>query len=383
MENLHPTSNDRRDPICGMVGTIERHSHWFCSVVCLAKYEKQLGIECAPPHIAWWKDRALWALFIVAVPLALGWVWPAAQPVAQVLWQYLSKAGWAVFAGLLIGGVVDHYVPKEYIGLVLAGSRRRTIFTAAGLGFLASSCSHGCLALTMELYRKGASVPAVITFLLASPWASLSLTLLIISLLGWKGLLIVVMALGVSVSTGFVFQRLERKGVLEPNPNRIEVRENFSVLEDMKERFRRRSWTARAFMEDVHGVVSGAWGLAQMVLLWVAIGFTVSALIGSFVPHGWWSRYLGPTIPGLLLTLVVATAVEVCSEGTAPLAVEIYKQTGALGNAFAFLMAGVVTDFTELSLVWVNIGKQAVFWLMAVTLPQVFLLGLLMNYLLK
>lgn len=383
MAQLEQSGGDRRDPICGMVGTLERHGHWFCSLGCLATYEKKLGIECAPPQVVWWKDRGLWALFIVAVPLALGWIWPAAQPVAQVLWHYLSKAGWAVLAGLLIGGVIDHYVPKEYIGLLLAGSRRQTIFTAAGLGFLASSCSHGCLALTMELYRKGASVPAVITFLLASPWASLSLTLLIISLLGWKGLLIVGMALGVSVSTGFVFQQLERKGVLEPNPHRIEVRDDFSVLEDMKERFRQRSWTAQAILEDVHGIAFGAWGLAQMVLLWVAIGFTLSALIGNFIPHGWWSRYFGPTIPGLLATLAVATAIEVCSEGTAPLAVEIYRQTGALGNAFTFLMAGVVTDFTELSLVWANIGKKTVFWLMAVTLPQVFLLGLLMNYLVR
>ncbi|MEK7330417.1 MAG: permease, partial [Candidatus Eisenbacteria bacterium] len=46
------------------------------------------------------------------------------------------------------------------------------------VGFLASTCSHGCLALTIELYRKGASTPAVVSFLLASPWASMSLTLL-------------------------------------------------------------------------------------------------------------------------------------------------------------------------------------------------------------
>ena len=194
---------------------------------------------------------------------------------------------------------------------------------------------------------------------------------------------IVLLALLVASVTGFVFQRLEQRGLLEPNPHTVEVAAGFSIWKDLGRRFRQRSWDLETFLADFKGIARGSWGLAQMVLLWVAIGFTVSALIGNCVPHGWWSRYFGPTLPGLLLTLGVATAVEVCSEGTAPLAVEIYRQTAALGNAFVFLMAGVVTDFTELSLVWANIGKKAVFWLVVVTVPQVVAVGLLMNYLLK
>ncbi len=120
-----------------------------------------------------------------------------------------------------------------------------------------------------------------------------------------------------------------------------------------------------------------------MVLLWVALGFTLSALFGTVIPQGWWSHFLGPTIPGLLATMAFAAVIEVCSEGTAPLAVELYRRTGALGNAFGFLMGGVVTDFTELSVLWAAMGPRTVFWLMAVTLPQVFLLGMLMNWLLK
>ena len=318
---------------------------------------------------------------MLAVPLVLGRAWPAARPVADSLWGYLAKAGWAVALGLVLGGVIERYVPKEYISLWLTGRHRRTILASAGLGFLASSCSHGCLALSMELYRKGASVPAVITFLLASPWASLSLTLLIISLMGWAGLLIVLLALLVASATGFVFQRLEQRGLLEPNPHTVEVAAGFSIRKDLGRRFRQRSWDLKAFLDDFKGIARGSWGLAQMVLFWVALGFTLSALIGTLVPTGWWHRFMGPTILGLVVTMGIATALEVCSEGTAPVAVELYKQTGALGNAFGFLMAGVVTDYTELSVVWANLGRKAVGWLLLVTLPQVFLLGALMNWL--
>ena len=88
---------------------------------------------------------------------------------------------------------------------------------------------------------------------------------------------------------------------------------------------------------------------------------------------------MGPTLLGLLVTLVLATIIEVCSEGTAPLAFEIFKQTNAFGNSFVFLMAGVATDYTEIGLIWSNIGKKTAIWLPIVTVPQIILLGYIFN----
>ena len=90
---------------------------------------------------------------------------------------------------------------------------------------------------------------------------------------------------------------------------------------------------------------------------------------------------MGPTILGLLVTLLVATVIEVCSEGSAPMAFEIFRQTGALGNSFVFLMAGVVTDYTEIGLLWHNVGKRVAIWLPIVTVPQVIILGIIANML--
>jgi uncharacterized membrane protein YraQ (UPF0718 family) len=76
-----------------------------------------------------------------------------------------------------------------------------------------------------------------------------------------------------------------------------------------------------------------------------------------------------------------ASVIEVCSEGSAPLAFEIYRQTAALGNTFAFLMAGVATDYTELGLIASNMGWKTAGWLLAINLPLIFILGLLLNLL--
>jgi len=51
----------------------------------------------------------------------------------------------------------------------------------------------------------------------------------------------------------------------------------------------------------------------------------------------------------------------------------------ALGNSFVFLMAGVVTDYTEIGLVLTNAGWKTARWVPIVTVPQVVILGWLFN----
>jgi len=94
-------------------------------------------------------------------------------------------------------------------------------------------------------------------------------------------------------------------------------------------------------------------------------------------------RFMGPTMIGILVTLALATVIEVYSEGSSPLAFEIYRQTGALGNSFVFLMAGVVTDYTEIGLLWTNVGRRTAIFLPLITVPQVIILGYLANIFLR
>jgi len=116
-----------------------------------------------------------------------------------------------------------------------------------------------------------------------------------------------------------------------------------------------------------------------MVLWWILIGMFMASLARAFIPSGFFMDYMGASLLGLLITLGIATIIEVCSEGSSPMAFEIFRQTGAFGNAFVFLMAGVVTDYTEIGLIWSNIGKKAAIWLPVIAVPQVLLLGYIFN----
>lgn len=363
--------------MCGMTGVIERHGHWFCSEPCIAEYERGHGTPFTV-HGRWYWDPWVWVPLSGLLVYLVG-AWPATAEIRTIYSAYLQKVFIPFFLGLLLGGAIDHFIPREYIVRLLSGPRKRVIARATVLGFLASSCSHGCLALTIELYRKGASVPAVVSFLLASPWASMSLTFILLSLFGLKGVVIVVGALAIAFVTGLAFQRLAQRGLIESNPQTLPVEEGFSIWRDVAARARRYPWSIRQLVDDARGILAGMLPLGRMVLGWVQLGLILSAILGAWIPHAAFERFLGPSLGGLLLTLLAAAVIEVCSEGTAPLAYEIYRHTGALGNSFAFLMGGVVTDYTELGALWTTIGRKTVCWILLLTLPMVLVVGWMLN----
>jgi len=295
-------------------------------------------------------------------------------------YDYVKIVWLPISIGLLFGGFIDRFIPQEYIMKYLSQHKKRTIFYSVGLGFLTSACSHGILALAIELYKKGASIPAVISFLLASPWANLPVTLLLFGFFGLKAFLYLFSALLIAIITGFCYQLLERKGLIEAKKDNGKILEDFSILGDIKQRWRRYKFTLQSIRSDIKGVLKGSWELAKMTIWWILIGMFLASVARAYLPHEVFVKYIGPTFLGLIITLGIATILEICSEGTAPLAFEIFKQTGAFGNSFVFLMAGVATDYTEIGLIWTNIGKKTAIWLPLITVPQILTLGLVFNF---
>ena len=113
------------------------------------------------------------------------------------------------------------------------------------------------------------------------------------------------------------------------------------------------------------------------------IGIVLASLAGAYIPVHFFHKFMGPTFFGLIVTLALATIIEVCSEGSSPLAFEIYRQTQALGNSFVFLMAGVATDYTEIGLLWTNVGRRVALWMPVVAVPQIVVIGYLANLIFK
>ena len=380
------------DPICGMKGTISAHGHYFCSKGCIEKYEKKHNIKheeclsCAVKPKKWYKERLFMVGIVVIVLLIIGYFIPYLNDFFDAFIDYLKLIWWAVLLGFLIGGIIDYFIPREYIEKYLSRHRKRTIIYAVIFGFLMTACSHGILAIAMELYKKGANTASVVAFLLASPWANLPITVLLFGFFGLKAAFIMISALIIAMITGLIYQSLERKEMVECSHCAMgedrPVLTDFSIIKDVKRRWKEYDFTAKNNIDAIKGTIKGSWSLTKMVMWWLLIGMLMASFARAYVPQHLFMEYMGPTFLGLVVTLLFATIIEVCSEGSSPLAFEIFNQTGAFGNSFTFLMAGVATDYTEIGLIWHNIGKKAALWLPIITVPQILILGYLFNTLL-
>lgn len=330
---------------------------------------------CAKKNKPWYKEPLYIVIGIIGITffahlLLAAAGWPILAPVWVNFFEYICLTWWAIGLGLIIGALIDILVPEELMVRWLAQGKK-SIFLAVGLGFLASACSHGILAIAVSLYKKGASTAATFAFLLAAPWANLAITILLFALFGPKALLIIGGAIIIAIISGLVFQVLTKKGLIEDK--------NQSVVDDGQ--LVKFIWPG--VNKLTKGVMAGVWTLTKMVVWWVLVGFFVSSIIGAFVPEMIFHKFFGPSILGMLATLGLASVIEVCSEGSAPMAFELFQKTGAFGNTFVFLQAGVVTDFTEFGLIWSNIGKRAAIALVSVTVPLTLLLGFLFNNLMR
>jgi len=293
------------------------------------------------------------------------------SPVIEKYLDYLSKTWWAIGLGLIIGGLIDVLVPESLMAKLLSNGKK-SILLAVGLGFLASACSHGILAIAVSLHKKGASTASTLAFLLAAPWANFAITILLFSLFGLRALFIVCGALLVAIISGFVFDFLEKKGIIEQGKS---YKGNI-INEKVK-------WIWPGWKILFLKVGRESWSLTKSVLWWVLFGFLLASILGTYLPESFMNKYFGANLFGLLATLVLASVIEICSEGTAPLAFELFNKTRAFGNAFVFLQAGVVTDLTEIGLIWTNIGKRAAIALVIVGIPLILILGFLFNNLVK
>jgi uncharacterized membrane protein YraQ (UPF0718 family) len=329
----------------------------------------------------WYTDKLFLIALVGSVIMGFAAFVPLLRPMFDVFLEYVGIIWWAVLLGLFLGGIMDYFVPQEYVSKMLAQKKKRTIFNAVGLGFLMSVCSHGILAIAIQLYKKGASAPAVVAFLLAAPWANITITIMLFGFFGVKALFIILSAILIAIITGFVFQFLDSKEMIERNPISVSTA-TFSIRGDVKRRWKKFRFSVDSVLQSIKGIGRGAVSLSQMVLWWILIGVFLASAAGAFIPVDFFRQYMGATLLGMLVTLLIATVMEVCSEGTSPMAFEIFRQTGALGNSFIFLMAGVATDMTEIGLIWKNIGRKTALWLPLVTVPQVIVVGYFLNVLL-
>lgn len=291
--------------------------------------------------------------------------------------EFVNTMWWGVLAGIAFLGILS-VTPRDFIMAALGtGKGLRGIIRATMAGVLLDLCSHGILMVGTKLYERGASLGQMMAFLIASPWNSFSMTIILFTLVGVQWTLVfIALSLVIAVVSGLIFEGLVKAKILPANPNHPAINPDFRFWREAKAGLAQTKWSPSLFRRMIVAGIRES----RMVMRWLLFGIVLAAALRTFLSPDDFAQYFGPTMLGLGATVMFATILEVCSEGSAPIAADLFNRGGAIGNAFAFLMAGVSTDYTEVMVLKdaTKSWKIALF-LPLVTLPQIILLAFFLN----
>jgi uncharacterized protein len=339
---------------------------------------------CCPSESSPKFDWLLWGSAIpvvIAYSLHMSGIHDALPSWLQVMshgvFELLNTMWWGVLLAALFVGLLSR-IPQAMVTAVLGqGGNLQGVLRATLAGTLMDLCSHGILMVGMQLHQRGASLGQVMAFLIASPWNSLSLTIILATLIGlpWT-LAFIVLSMVIAVISGTIFDALVKRGSLPDNPHRQDLPDNYQFWPELRSYLRGVDWSFAAFGTVLWDGLKGS----RMVLRWLLFGILLATLLRSFVALEDFQTWFGPSALGLLVTLVAATIIEVCSEGSTPIAADLMTRANAPGNSFAFMMTGVSTDYTEVMVIkdTMSSWKIALF-LPLVTVPQVVIVAIILN----
>ena len=87
------------DPICGMQGSIKKHNNYFCSHVCVEKFEQKHKVK-------WYKEKIYIVSLIISLILVFSYFSPFLNPLFYAFVDYTKMIWWAILLGLFIGGLL-------------------------------------------------------------------------------------------------------------------------------------------------------------------------------------------------------------------------------------------------------------------------------------
>ena len=295
----------------------------------------------------------------------------------QSVFDLMNTIWWGITLGIIMVALLSR-IPREFVMSVLGTNQGLNgILRATAAGVLLDLCSHGILMVGAKLYERGASIGQIMAFLIASPWNSFSLTLILIALIGlWWTLAFIGLSMLIAVIVGLIFDSLVKKRILPSNPRKFDLPTDFKFWQEARNQFAGTKVTPQYLVSMmIDGVKE-----SRMVVRWILFGVLLAGLVRAFVSPEAFGTYFGPTLAGLGLTVLVATILEVCSEGSTPIAADLLTRANAPGNSFAFLMTGVSTDYTEIMVLrdTTKSWKIALF-LPLLTVPQVVVIAWIMN----
>ena len=266
-------------------------------------------------------------------------------------WQLTVDISLWLLIGLFLAGCLHVLIPISVVRRHFGGTGLGSIFRAVFLGVPLPLCSCGVIPTAIGFHRQGASRPASMGFLIATPQTGVDSILVSAGFLGFPFALFKVLAALVSGLIGGVAMRLvDGPNGQSPAPQTTCPHCGAEASPSQQE-------IGPAWLRLFHfGFVT----LLRDIYLWLIAGIALAAVLSLLLPSGSLSDVAwAQGLPGMLLMLLVSLPMYICATGSVPLAATLVTAGMSPGAALVLLMAGPVTNVATVGAIFKAFGARA------------------------
>ena len=262
--------------------------------------------------------------------------------------------------GFFIAGVLHVFVPQKFYANYLSRNNKLSVVWAALLGVPLPLCSCGVIPTAIGLKNEKASKGAIASFLIATPQTGIDSILATFSLMGLGFAIIRPMAaLITGVCGGLLVNRLVRED---------DVKEDVSASCQVESG--NRLWRVLKY---------AYYDMLRDIGLRLLIGLVVAALIQVAVPDEFFLSFGSQPLLQMLVILVIAVPMYICSTGSIPVAAALMMKGLSPGAALVMLMAGPAVNLASILVVHKSMGCRFTTIYLMTIVGFAILFGLLLN----
>jgi len=326
-------------------------------------------------------------------------------------WElFLLSAPWLML-GLFIAGLLNVYLPVNFLNKHLGQEGLWTTIKAALIGAPMPLCSCGVIPAAIGLRRAGASKSATTAFLVSTPETGVDSVSVSYVLLGpFMAIIRPIAAICSAITAGLLVGRdsdaknvslnteaklpssccaskpaaeektsccdtqspeavansccsVEQQTVIEKPSNCAATKVELSQWQKLKKAV---SFSCNKLLSDT--------------MKWLMIGLFFAALVQTYVPESFLTQW-GSGVLAMLVVILISIPMYICATASTPIAAGLLLSGVSPGAVLVFMLAGPATNIATLGVVANELGKRAVAAYLIGVIGVALLFGFLTDYL--
>ena len=351
-------------------------------------------------------------------------------------WQlFLLSAPWLML-GLLIAGLLNVYLPANFLNRHLGKEGLWTTIKAAFIGAPMPLCSCGVIPAAIGLRRAGASKSATTAFLVSTPETGVDSVSVSYVLLGpFMAIIRPIAAVCSAIAAGVLVgkdheihsQHKHQAATADDNsagccssntaaevkkepsccssntsaeikkepsccssntsaevkkePSGFSTEDSASIKADRCCKSEKPSLSIESRVAKFKRAIRFSCNkLLEDTMVWLVIGLFFAALVQTYVPESYLSQW-GSGIFAMLVVILISIPMYICATASTPIAAGLLLSGVSPGAVLVFMLAGPATNIATLGVVGKELGKRAVFAYLTGVIGMALLFGFLTDYL--